>query len=239
MAANMLTFYGHSAFRIETAQGLKIWIDPWIENPSAPAGVEKDPEADLILVTHAHADHIGSCMTMAKSSATEVVAIHELQQYLLGKGLPNVTGMNIGGEYYTKGVHVTMLPALHSSSIQEGQEVIYGGEAAGFLVTLEDGLRIYHAGDTALFGDMAMIGNLYHPKIALIPIGDHYVMGPREAAYACRLIDPKIVVPMHYATFPALTGTVGEFERQLKANHVDSRLTTLAPGESMDMGGVL
>lgn len=239
MADNILTYYGHSAFKIETTQGLKIWIDPWIENPSAPKEKMETPEADLILVTHAHADHVGSCMSMARSSATEVVAIHELQQYLLGKGMPNVTGMNIGGSYYTKGVTITMVPALHSSSIQEGQDVIYGGEAAGFLVKLEDGLRIYHAGDTALFGDMAMIGTLYYPKIALLPIGDHYVMGPKEAAYACRLISPKIVVPMHYGTFPALTGTVGEFERQLKANHVDSSLKALAPGESMDMGGIL
>jgi L-ascorbate metabolism protein UlaG (beta-lactamase superfamily) len=158
---------------------------------------------------------------------------------MLGKGVPNVTGMNIGGTYHTKGINVTMLPAVHSSSIQEGQEVIYGGEAAGFLIILEDGLRVYHAGDTALFGDMAMISTLYHPKVAILPIGDHYVMGPREAAYACRLIDPKIVVPMHYGTFPVLTGTVGEFERQLKANHVDARLEALAPGESLDMGGVL
>ena len=231
---NTITFYGHSAFRIVTAQGLRIWIDPWLDNPMAPED-KGDVEADLILVTHAHPDHLGNTMEMVSSSKTEVVAIHELQQFLLARGLPNVTGMNIGGTYYTKGVSVTMVPAVHSSSISSGQDLIYGGEAAGFVIRLEDGVRIYHAGDTALFGDMAMIGSMYTPKVALLPIGDHYVMGPREAAYACRLINPKVVIPMHYKTFPALTGTPGEFERQMKANHVDVSIKALKPGESIEV----
>ncbi len=231
---NTIKFYGHSAFRIITDQGLRIWIDPWLDNPMAPED-RGDTAADLILVTHAHADHLGNTMDMVSSSMTEVVAIHELQQFLLARGLPNVTGMNIGGTYHTKGISITMLPALHSSSISDGNEVIYGGEAAGFLVRLEDGVRIYHAGDTALFGDMAMIGSMYTPKVAMLPIGDHYVMGPREAAYACRLLSPKVVIPMHYKTFPVLTGTPGEFERQIRANHIDVAIKDLKPGESMEV----
>ncbi len=232
---NILTFYGHSAFCITTKKGLNIWIDPWLDNPKAPRWAKQDVKADLILVTHGHGDHLGNCMDMATSSATEIVAIHEIQQYLLAKGFPNVTGMNIGGTYVTKGVSITMVQAVHSSSIQEGQEIFYGGEAAGFVIDIDDGCKIYHAGDTALFGDMAIIGNLYHPKIAIVPIGDHYVMGPREAAYACKLLDPKIILPMHYGTFPVLTGTVGEFKRQLKAHHIEADLVVLEPGQSIEI----
>ena len=234
--AHILTFYGHASFKITTKKGLRIWIDPWLDNPQAPSNAKEDSDADLILITHGHGDHLGNCMEMATSSATEVVAIHEIQQYLLAKAIPNVTGMNIGGTYHTKGINITMVPALHSSSIQEGQDLIYAGDAAGFIVELEDGYKIYHAGDTALFGDMAILGTLYNPRAVLIPIGDHYVMGPKEAAYACKLLDPTIIVPMHYGTFPVLTGTVGEFERQLKANHVDADLKVMAPGESIEIG---
>ncbi len=233
--SNILTFFGHSSFRITTKKGLKIWIDPWLDNPSAPQDAKEDISADLILITHGHGDHMGSCMDLASSSAAEVVAIHEIQQYLLAKGVPNVTGMNIGGTYHTKGVNITMVPALHSSSIQEGQELIYAGQAAGFVIGLEDGYKVYHAGDTALFGDMAIISTLYNPKTVLIPIGDHYVMGPKEAAYACKLLDPKVIVPMHYGTFPALTGTVGEFKRQLKAHHVEADLVVLEPGQDLEL----
>ncbi len=233
--SNILTFYGHSAFRITTTKGLKIWIDPWLDNPEAPEDAKADLEADLILITHGHGDHLGNCMEMATSSATEIVAIHEIQQFLLTKGIPNVTGMNIGGTYITKGISITMVPAMHSSSIQDGQDIFYGGEAAGFVIGLENGTKIYHAGDTALFGDMAIIGNLYAPKVVLVPIGDHYVMGPKEAAYACKLLNPKSIVPMHYGTFPVLTGTVGEFERQMKAHHIDADLLVMKPGESVEI----
>ncbi len=231
---NTIIYYGHSAFRIVTGQGLRIWIDPWLDNPMAPED-RGETESDLILVTHAHPDHLGNTMELVASSMTEVVAIHELQQFLLARGLPNCTGMNIGGTYYTKGISITMVQAVHSSSISNENELIYGGEAAGFIIRLEDGVRIYHAGDTALFGDMAMLGTMYTPKVAILPIGDHYVMGPREAAYACRLISPRVVIPMHYKTFPVLTGTPGEFERQMKANSVDIPIRALKPGESLEV----
>lgn len=232
--SNTITYYGHSAFRIVTGQGLRIWIDPWLDNPMAPED-QGETASDLILVTHAHPDHLGNTMELAASSMTEVVAIHELQQYLLARGLPNVTGMNIGGTYYTKGISVTMVQAVHSSSISNGNDLLYGGEAAGFIIRLEDGVRIYHAGDTALFGDMAMIGSMHTPKVAMLPIGDHYVMGPRDATYACRLISPRIVIPMHYKTFPVLTGTPGEFERQMKANSVGVDIRAMKSGESIDI----
>jgi len=228
--AGRLVFLGHSTFKIDTDKGLKIWIDPWLDNPKAPKETGS-LEADLVLITHAHGDHLGSCFSLAKRPSTEVVVIHELQQYLLAKGLPNVTGMNIGGSYKTKGIKITMVPALHSSSIQEGQELIYGGDPAGFVIELEDGFCIYHAGDTGLFSDMALIKELYAPKVAMLPIGDHYVMGPKEAAYACKLIEPEEVIPMHYGTFPALTGSIKEFEEYIKDFAPRVRIVPLEPGE--------
>ena len=232
--SHILSFFGHSAFRIVTKEGLKIWIDPWLDNPQA-SGRPASIEADLILITHAHEDHIGNCMEMASSPATEVVAIYEIEQYFLMKGLPNVTGMNIGGTYTTKGISITMVPAFHSSSIREGNEIIYGGEAAGFVIRLEDGVTLYHAGDTALFGDMALIGNRYQLEVAILPIGDHYTMGPREAACACKFLRPNRVIPMHYGSFPVLTGTVEEFRKELRAQQIDSQLVELNPGEDMPL----
>ncbi len=227
---NQITFLGHSAFHIETSQKKNILIDPWLDNPQAPKEVELSTP-DLLLITHAHGDHLGNAIQLCSSSSTEVVAIHEIQQYLLAKGVPNVTGMNIGGTYVTKGIKVTMVQAMHSSSIQEGNEIIYGGDAAGFVLTLEDGTIIYHAGDTGLFGDMALIGELYTPHVAILPIGNHYVMGPREAAHATRLIGPKVVIPMHYGSFPVLTGTVDEFRKELATLGVEVEVAELSPGE--------
>ena len=232
--AHEISFFGHSAFLITTSHKTGIWIDPWLDNPLAPRGYHvKEPH--LVLITHAHGDHLGNCMDLASSSATEVVAIHEIQQYLLAKGLPNVTGMNIGGTYRTKGVDITMVQACHSSSIQEGNDLIYGGEAAGFVIRLEDGFTLYHAGDTALFGDMALIRELYRPELAILPIGSHYVMGPREAAMACELIAPGKVIPMHYGSFPVLTGTVGEFREEVAKRGLDVELIELEPGQSITM----
>ena len=163
-----------------TPEGIKILIDPWLDNPLAPEQKDIGPY-DIVLITHAHGDHLGNVLEIARSAATEVIAIHEIQQFLLAQGLPNVTGMNIGGSYRTKGLTITMVQAVHSSSIQNNNSIIYGGDPAGFVVRLEDGRAIYHAGDTGLFYDLSLIGELYHPDVAMLPIGDHYVMGPREA----------------------------------------------------------
>ncbi|HID96914.1 MAG TPA: metal-dependent hydrolase [Thermodesulfobacteriaceae bacterium] len=229
-----LSFFGHSAFRITTADGLRIWIDPWLDNPQSP-GEPDSADADLVLITHAHGDHLGNCLSLARSPSTEVVAIHEIQQYLLARGLPNVTGMNIGGTYSSKGVSMTMVPALHSSSIQEGQDIFYGGEAAGFVIRLKDGFCIYHAGDTALFGDMALIRELYSPEVVIVPIGGHYVMGPREAAHACMLLRGKKAVPMHYGSFPVLTGTVDLFKKELADLGVEIEVVEMDPGDNINL----
>ena len=201
-----VTFYGHATFKIVTPNGVRILVDPWLDNPQCPAEKDLGPY-DLILITHAHGDHLGNVLELARTATTEVIAIHEIQQYLLARGIPNVTGMNIGGSYRTKGLTITMVQALHSSSIQEEDSLIYGGDPAGFVVRLEDGRAFYHAGDTGLFYDLKLIGELYRPEVAFLPIGDHYVMGPREAAKACELLRPRVVIPMHCGTFPLLTGT--------------------------------
>ncbi len=227
-----ITFYGHSTFRIVTPEGIKILIDPWLDNPLAPEQKDIGPY-DIVLITHAHGDHLGNVLEIARSAATEVIAIHEIQQFLLAQGLPNVTGMNIGGSYRTKGLTITMVQAVHSSSIQTNNSIIYGGDPAGFVVRLEDGRAIYHAGDTGLFYDLSLIGELYHPDVAMLPIGDHYVMGPREAAKACALLKPKVVIPMHYGTFPLLTGTPEAFAKYLQEMAPEVVLRVLNPGESV------
>ncbi len=227
-----ITFYGHSTFRIVTPEGIKILIDPWLDNPLAPEQKDIGPY-DIVLITHAHGDHLGNVLEIARSAATEVIAIHEIQQFLLAQGLPNVTGMNIGGSYRTKGLTITMVQAVHSSSIQNNNSIIYGGDPAGFVVRLEDGRAIFHAGDTGLFYDLSLIGELYHPDVAMLPIGDHYVMGPREAAKACALLKPKVVIPMHYGTFPLLTGTPEAFAKYLQEMAPEVVLRVLNPGESV------
>ncbi|WP_022853958.1 metal-dependent hydrolase [Thermodesulfatator atlanticus] len=229
-----ITFYGHATFKIVSDEGTRILIDPWLDNPKRPAERDIGPY-DLILITHAHGDHLGNVFEIARTAATEVVSIHEIQQYLLARGIPNVTGMNIGGTYRTKGIVITMVPAFHSSSIQEDDNIIYGGDAAGFVIQLENGKTIYHAGDTGLFYDMKLIGELYQPEIAMLPIGDHYVMGPREAAKACELLQPKIVIPMHFGTFPLLTGTPQAFQEYLKHFAPQVEMKVLEPGETLEI----
>ena len=228
-----ITFYGHATFKIITPEGIRILIDPWLDNPQSPEEKDLGPY-DLILITHAHGDHLGNVLELARTATTEVIAIHEIQQYLLAHGIPNVTGMNIGGSYRTKGLTITMVQALHSSSIQEDEALIYGGDPAGFVVRLEDGRAFYHAGDTGLFYDMKLIGELYQPEVAFLPIGDHYVMGPREAAKACALLRPKLVIPMHFGTIPLLTGTPEKFAHYLKEFAPEVELKVLAPGETIE-----
>ncbi|MFP3868544.1 MAG: metal-dependent hydrolase [Desulfobacteraceae bacterium] len=226
-----ITFYGHSAFKL-AGPGSSVLIDPWIDNPLLQTPISDLGAVQLILVTHGHADHVGNTVAIAQQTGAPVVAIHELACYLAGKGVEAI-GMNKGGTCNAGGVKVTMTQALHSSSLEEDGRLIPAGDPAGFVVEFANGFRAYHAGDTAVFKDMELIRELYQPEVAMLPIGSHYVMSPREAAVACRMLHPKFVIPMHYGTFPVLTGTPEELGSLLK-NQPDIQLVVLKPGESVE-----
>jgi L-ascorbate metabolism protein UlaG (beta-lactamase superfamily) len=204
-----ITWLGHATFRIKSSQGKLILTDPFISgNPATPEHLKDVRETNIILPSHGHSDNFADTERIAKESGATVVCIFEVSQYLGRHGVENVIGMNFGGTVEVDGITVTMVPAWHSTTIQEEDgSVIAAGMACGFVIRFEDGFTLYFSGDTGVFLDMQLIGKLYKPDLAILPIGDLFTMGPREAAEAIRLIGVKEVVPMHYGTFPMLTGT--------------------------------
>jgi L-ascorbate metabolism protein UlaG (beta-lactamase superfamily) len=233
MRGNQLTWLGHAAFRITTPSGKVVVIDPFLSsNPACPPALKKPDRVDIMLITHGHGDHLGDAVALAKQFKPEIVCIADMGGWLGSKGIERVIGMNKGGTVAVGEIEVTMVHAFHSSGIDDGGQMVYGGEAAGYVIQLPGGLTIYHAGDTQVFGDMKIISDLYKPELALLPIGDHYTMGPREAALAIRLLNIKHVVPMHYGTFPVLTGTP-ERLRELTQDIAGLEIHALKPGESL------
>jgi L-ascorbate metabolism protein UlaG (beta-lactamase superfamily) len=205
-----LTWVGHATWIMETPGGKRVLIDPWVTGNPVVKDEHRDPgPADVILLTHGHSDHVGDVVELAeKHSPDAVLCMIELGDYLEGKGVKNIVGYNKGGTIEAAGIKFTMVDAHHSSSFGEADgTIVYTGEPAGYIVTVEDGRRVYVAGDTCVFGDMALIGRLYKPDVAILPIGDYFTMGPFEAAEAIRLLGVRKVVPTHYATFPIFTGT--------------------------------
>jgi L-ascorbate metabolism protein UlaG (beta-lactamase superfamily) len=228
-----LTWLGHSTFKLVTRGGKTVLFDPWIEgNPACPPDLKID-KLDVMCISHGHGDHMGDAVTLGKKHKPTVVCNYEIHLFLQKKGVPNTSPMNKGGTQEIAGLKFTMVHALHSSGIEDNGQVIYGGEPCGYVVTLEDGTRIYHAGDTAVHGDMVLIGELYPPDIALLPIGDLYTMSPREAAIAARMLKPKFIVPMHYGTFPALTGTPEALREELAKLGLKSEVMALRVGEAL------
>ncbi len=230
---NKLTWLGHSTFRITTPSGKVIVIDPWVQsNPMCPEPLKKFDRHDTLLITHGHFDHIADAVDLGKEFKPQIVAIYETCVWLESKGVQNTSAMNKGGTQTAGELEVTMVNALHSCGIQDGDHIIYGGEACGYIIRLPGGLTVYHSGDTAVFGDMKIIGELYSPDLALLPIGDHYTMGPREAALAIRLLGVRHVVPMHFGTFPPLAGRP-ERLRELTQDISGLEIHALKPGESI------
>src|SRR3954468_6088099 len=229
MAALAITWFGHATFLLTSPGGKRIVFDPWLTgNPKAPSGAKID-KADVICVSHAHSDHTTDVVAVARATGAPVVAVYELANWFQGKGLKDVIPMGIGGTVDVKGLKVSLTPAVHTSSVDE-KGAPYVGIATGFVVRLEDDRALYFAGDTALFGDMRLIKELYAPEIAFLPIGDHFTMGPAAAAKACEFLGIRQVVPMHYGTFPQLTGTPEELKKLVEPRGVD--VLVLKPGET-------
>jgi L-ascorbate metabolism protein UlaG (beta-lactamase superfamily) len=227
-----LTWLGHAAFRFDTPGGKRVYIDPFLDNPNCP-DAEKQPERiDLIALTHGHDDHVGNTVELAQRFDCPVIAQIELRGWLSLQGLPEdmTQAPNKGGTVDRDGVKITLTNAHHSSSGFENGQFLYLGESCGLVIEVENGTKLYFAGDTCVFGDMQLIGRIYEPDVAILPIGGHFTMDPREAAVALELLGVERCVPCHYGTFPILTGTPDQLRELTKVEVIAQE-----PGETISI----
>ncbi len=232
------TWLGHAAVEIRTPGGKVILLDPWLGNPKSPRPADALERCDLLLVTHGHGDHLGDAVAIASRFRPAWPCIHEMSLWLarrLPGGADAVIGMNKGGTVEAAGLRVSMTPAVHSAGDwnMDAGTTLYLGEPAGFVVEMENGLRVYHAGDTDVFGDMALIRERFRPDVALLPIGGHYTMDPAGAAIAVELLGVAHVLPIHWGTFPALAGTPAELEAAIAARGGTATVHHWGPGDSI------
>ena len=231
LARLAITWLGHGTFLLRSPGGLYLLFDPWLEeNPSCPEEWKRILQVDLVFVTHGHSDHLGDVVRVARETDAPVVAMVELCRWLETKGLGNLYPMNKGGTVLLHGIRISMVPAEHSSGWFDNGRMMYMGEPTGFVLQFEDGLTVYFAGDTAVFSDMRLIRELHAPEIAFLPVGDRFTMGPEGAALACELLGVRQVVPMHYGTFPSLTGTPERLRDLVAPKGID--VLELRPGET-------
>lgn len=232
LKGTVVTWLGHATVHVATAKGTSILIDPFIEhNPKFPKGYKLPEKIDLVLATHGHIDHIADLVPVAAQHNSTVVGMVELMGWAKSKGVTQTVEINLGGSWRYQDVTISMVEAKHSASIEDDGKAIYGGVASGFVLTIENGPVLYHAGDTALFLDMQLIRDLYQPDLAMLPIGDHYTMGPKAAALAAKYLGVKTVLPIHFGTFPALTGTPEELTKFLDGSGIEVKAP--APGEAI------
>ena len=217
-----ITWLGHATVLYQSPRGKSVLVDAWLDhNPATPDSDKDLGRVDLMLITHGHFDHFDDCLTIARRYGPDIVCNFEIGEYLGMRKIEKVSGINKGGSVELHGIRVTMLHAVHSSSIREGDSFYPGGEACGFLIQFEDGTRVYHTGDTAVFGDMKLHGEIYEPDVAVLPIGDLFTMAPPEAALAAKMIGAKTVVPIHHSTFPALHGTPAALKEHLQGSGIE------------------
>jgi len=224
-----VTWLGHAAFRVDSPNGKRVYVDPWLDNPKAPEGEQEPERVDVVAVTHGHNDHLGSAVDISKKFSPEIIALVELKGWLgdQGANVGEIPGPNKGGTVDVDGIKFTIVNAFHSGAAPDGS---YGGEPCGVVITFENGTAVYFAGDTCVFGDMQLIGRIYRPDVAVLPIGGHFTMDPREAGVALELLGARQCIPCHYGTFPLLAGTPDEL-RQHAPDGVE--ILEMQPGETI------
>ena len=233
MAKTVIRWLGHAMFQVVSPTGKVIYIDPWVEgNPSCPVTLQDLDRADVVVVTHNHHDHAGQTVELIAKTGATLVSMVETTEALMKAGVPaerclfGGIGMNIGGQVVVDGIKFTMTQAVHSSA---------SGSATGFVIELENGRTLYHAGDTGIFADMALIGELYPLDVAMLPIGDVFTMGPKQAAKAVSLLQPKVVIPMHFGSFPILVQDPAPFVAAVALSRPQTRVVVLKPGDTWEV----